>query len=279
MTATKITSALLLSLALVGCTNLKEVRDFAGESAKLSAYTELTTRFRDTYYREKPYLSGESDRLAQDNDNKRKAAYEDLLKIHQRASLYMQTLATLAGEDTFDLSKGVDSLASGIKAYPDLGIDEKHVDAISNIAKVITKWLTSSYQEHAVRNMVKEGDAPLQTTLEGMIALVRYYKNTNENEKKLVLGFFDVEILYANAPKNKLLATLARVHVQSKTLEYKNAQQKYDEAEKGIKRVAEGHKKLFENIDKLSSDEVKATISRFAKDIKTIRENLQTVRG
>ncbi|TAN74101.1 MAG: hypothetical protein EPN14_09405 [Gallionella sp.] len=279
MNTTKITSALLLTLALVGCANLKEVRDYAGESARLSAYMELTARFRDTYYREQPYLSGEPDRLAQDNDKRRKAAYEDLLKIHQRASLYMQTLATLAGEDTFDISKEVDSLASGIKAYPDFGINEKHVDAISNIAKVITKWMTSSYQERAVHNMVKEGDAPLQTTLEGMISLVRYYKKTNENERKTVLGFFEVEIPYADAPKDKLLATLARVHVQSKESEYKDAQQKYDDAEKGIKSIAGGHKRLLENIDKLSNDEVKATISKFAKDIKTIRKNLQTVRG
>ena len=54
MRATRIMSALLLTLALVACVNLKEVREYAGESAKLSAYTELTTRFRDTYYREQP---------------------------------------------------------------------------------------------------------------------------------------------------------------------------------------------------------------------------------
>jgi hypothetical protein len=277
MRATRITSALLLTLALVGCVNLKEVREYAGESAKLSAYTELTTRFRDTYYREQPYLSGEADRLAQDNDKRRKAAYEDLLKIHQRVSLYMQTLAKLAGEDTFDLSSEVDSLASGIKSYPYLGIEEKNVDAMSNIAKVIIKWMTSSYQERAVRNMIKEGDAPLQTTLEGMITLVRVYRKTNENEKKTVLGFFETEIPLADAPKDKLLVTLARAHEQSKSAEYMNAQQKYDDAEKGIKSIAEGHKRLLENIDKLSSDEVKAMISKFAKDIKTIRKNLQTI--
>jgi hypothetical protein len=261
MKATKIMSALLLTLALIGCVNLKEVRDYAGESSKLSAYTELTSRFRDTYEREQPYFSGEADRQAQDNNKRRKAAYEDLLKIHQRVSLYMQTLARLAGEDTFDLSKEVDSLASGIKAYPDFGIDEKHVDAISNISKVITKWITSSYQERAVRDMVKDGDAHLQTTLEGMMSLVRYYKKTNENESKTVLGFFEVEIPFADSPKDKLLATLARVHVQSKTLEYKNAQLKYDLAEKGIKSVADGHKKLLENIDRLSNDEVTNIIS------------------
>jgi hypothetical protein len=277
MKTIKIIFALLFTLFLVGCANLKGVRDYACESAKLSAYTELTVRFRDTYQREQPYLSGGADRLAQENDKRRKVAYEDLLKIHQRVSLYMQTLARLAGEDTFDLSRQIGSLATGIRTYPDLGIDEKHVNAVTNISRVITKWITTAYQERAVRNMVKEGDEHLQALLDGMMGLVRYYRKTNENEKNTVLGFFEVEIPFADTPKDKLLATLARAHMQSKTSDYKNAQLKYDEAEKGIKSIATGHKKLLENIDKLSVDEVESMIGTFAKDIKTIRDNLQEI--
>ncbi len=275
MKTIKIVFALSLALFLVSCANLKGVRDFASESAQLSAYTELTTRFRDTYQREQPYLSGEADRLAQENDKKRKAAYEDLLKIHRRVTLYMQTLAKLAGENAFDLSKQIDALGAGIKAYPDLGIDEKHVNAVTNISKVITKWITAAYQEQAVRSMVREGDPHLQTVLDGMMGLVRYYRKTNENEKNTVLGLFEVEIPFADNPKDRLLATLARAHMQSKTSEYVNAQRKYDEAEKGIRSIATGHRKLLENIDKLSVDEVESMISTFAKDIKSIRESLQ----
>jgi hypothetical protein len=275
MKTIKILFTLSLVFFLVNCANLKGVRDFASESAQLSAYTELTARFRDTYQREQPYLSGEADRLAQENDKKRKAAYGDLLKIHQRVTLYMQTLAKLAGENTFDLSKQIDSLGAGIKAYPDLGVDEKQVDAITNISKVITKWITTAYQEKAVRSMVREGDPHLQTVLDGMMGLVRYYRKTHENEKNTVLGLFEVEIPFADNPKDRLLATLARAQMQSKTSEYVNAQRKYDEAEKGLRSIATGHKKLLENIDKLSVDEVESMISSFAKDIKSIRESLQ----
>ena len=266
-----------MTLALFGCANLKEVRDYADESAKLSAYTELTTRFRDTYQREQPYLSGEADHLAQDNDKRRQAAYADLLKIHQKVTLYMQTLAILAGEDTFDLSPQIDSLSSGIKVHPELGIDAQHVDAATNISKVITTWLTSSYQKQAVGNMIEEGDPSLQKMLDAMTTLIRYYRKTNENEKKTVLGFFEMEIPFADTPKDRLLVTLAQAHVQAKTIEYNNAQLKYDEAEKGIKSIAEGHRKLLENRNTLSTDEVKAMIIRLTQDIKTIRENLQTV--
>lgn len=59
---------------LGGCNNLQEVTDYAKESAKLSEYTALTTRFRDTYARELPYLSGVPSSLAQKNDLKGKKA-------------------------------------------------------------------------------------------------------------------------------------------------------------------------------------------------------------
>jgi len=275
MKSIRIVFALVLALFFFSCSNLKGVRDFANESAQLSAYTELTTRFRDTYQREQPYLSGEADRLAQENDKKRKAAYVDLLKIHQKVTLYMQTLAKLAGENAFDLSKQIDALGAGIRAYPDLGINEEHVNAAAKISRVITKWITAAYQEQAVRSMVREGDPHLQTVLDGMMGLVRYYRKTHENEKNTVLGLFEVEIPFADSPKDRVLATLARAHMQSKKTEYLHAQRKYDEAEKGIRSIATGHKELLENIDKLSVDEVESMISTFAKDIKSIRESLQ----
>ena len=263
---------------LGGCNNLQEVTDYAKESAKLSEYTELTTRFRDTYQREQPYLTGQQSVLAQRNDVKRKDAYVDLLKINQTVSLYMQTLATVAGEDAFDLSKEIDSLAGGIKTYPDIGINEKHVDAISSVAKVVTKWATSSYQNKAVKVLIQESNSSLQTTLDGMSTLVRYYKKTNDNERKQVLGFFETQLLFTNS-ENQLLTALAKEQAQLKLAEYNNIQHKYQKAEKGIRNVADGHKKLFDNIDSLSKADIKSAMKEFADNIKSIRNGLQIVRN
>ncbi|MDB5916326.1 MAG: hypothetical protein JWR40_560, partial [Massilia sp.] len=53
-------SSLFFSLLLGGCAttniSLQEVREFADQSAKLGGYSELSTRFRDTYAREQLYL-------------------------------------------------------------------------------------------------------------------------------------------------------------------------------------------------------------------------------
>ena len=266
-----------LTAVFMGCVNLKAVQDFAAESAKFSAYTELTTRFRDTYQREQPYVSGQTAQLAQANDAKRKASYPDLLKIQRSVALYMRTLATLAGDKTFDFSKSLDSLESGIKAHHDFGIGENQVEAYSNLSQVVAKWIASGYQTRAVRAMLKEGDPPLQILLEGMVSLVGHYRRTNENERSSVIGLLEVEIAFVDPSKDLLLTTLARAHLQSKLQEYQLADGRYAEVEKGIKKIQGGHRALVENADRLSSAEVKTMLSALTKDLKSIRYNLQTV--
>jgi hypothetical protein len=277
MKSTRILCTLIVLFCLAGCADLKEVQRYAAESAKFSAYTELTTRFRDTYQREQPYLPGAAEREAQINDKKRREAYPDLIKIHQGVSLYMQTLAKLAGDDTFDLSKPIGALAGGIKTHPDTGIQKSHVDAFFGITKIASRWATSAYQQGAVRQMVVEGDTPLQTMLDGMLSVVRYYEKTNEGERATVVGFFETELPFVNTPKDRLLATLAKAHLQSKSSEYQAAKRKYAEAARGLRSIADGHRRLVENIDKLSDQQTKALIETIAKDIETVRGNLNTL--
>ncbi|GGY84746.1 hypothetical protein GCM10011613_32210 [Cellvibrio zantedeschiae] len=277
MKIVKLVLILCIASSLTACTNLKEVREYATESAKFSSYNELTLRFRDTYSREQPYLNGEAEKLAQATDLGRKAAYDDLIKIQKSVSLYMETLAQVAGEDSFSLAKELDALKGGIKAHPNFNVDAKQVDAVSNITQILAKWITSAHQEQAVRKMVQEGNEPVQTLLAGMKSLVRIYKATNENEKNEVLGLLETNIAFADAKKDALLIALARAHIQAKTVEYNNAQVKYELAEKGLNNIAEGHTYLHNNIDKLSKAEIKTSVSKLAKDIKIIRTNLESL--
>src|SRR5690349_2115828 len=74
---------LACALLLAGCAStggpvsLQEVREFADASARLGGYAELARRYRDTYEREQPYLSPVTDKLARENDAKRRAVYDD----------------------------------------------------------------------------------------------------------------------------------------------------------------------------------------------------------
>lgn len=271
---------LCLSLLLCGCAtngrmvSMEEVRDFANASAKLGGYTELSQRYRDTYEREQPYLSPAADRLARDNDAKRRAVYEEFVSIQKAVVLYMQTLSLLAGDGTYDLSASVDDLGLGLQANAEAGVEQKHIAAYTGLTRLLTRVIASGYQNRSVETMVRDGDADVQTLLEAMISITRLYYKTNENEKKTVLGIFDVELPFSNRNTDRVLVTLAKVHYMNKSEEYKLIDKRYDIALQGLTKVALGHQKLRENLNNLSREEVRSMIANYGRDLRKIRANL-----
>lgn len=266
--------ALLTSACATQPISLQEVRDFADASTKLAGYTEMSSRFRDTYAREQPYLSPAADRLARENDTKRRAVYEDFVAAQRAVVLYMQTLSVLAGDGRYDLTPQLDTLAAAIRTNPEVGLEQKHLVAYTGLARLLTRVIASGYQGRSVETMVRDGDQPLQTLLDGMTTIMRYYIKTNENEKKSVLGIFDVEIPMATKPADRMLVTLAKVHYMNKATEYKLVDRRYDLALDGLKKVSEGHKTLRANLGNLNRDEVRVTLQAYIRDLRLIREGL-----
>lgn len=270
---------LLASLLLAGCAStgpvsLQEVREFADASARLGGYAELARRYRDTYEREQPYLTPAADKLARENDAKRRAVYEDFVAIQKTLVLYMQTLSLLAGDGRYDLSERIDDLGNGLKANTESGLQQRHIAAYTGLSRLLTRVIASGYQNRSVETMVRDGDADVQVLLEAMISLTRLYYKTNENEKKTILGIFDVEIPFSTRNSDRMLVTLAKVHYLNKSTEYKLIDRRYELALQGLTKVALGHQKMRENMHKLSGDEVRRMLAAYGRDLRTIRDNL-----
>jgi hypothetical protein len=255
-----------------GPVSLAEVREFADASAKLGGYAELSKRYRDTYEREQPYLSPAADRIAKENDARRKAVYDDFVSIQKSLVLYMQTLSLLAGEARYDLSTQLDDLGNGLKANSESGLQQRHVAAYTGLTRLLTRVIASGYQGRSVETMVRDGDADVQALLEAMIALTRLYAKTNENEKKTILGIFDVEIPFSTKNSDRMLVTLAKVHYLSKSTEYKLIDKRYDLALQGLTKVALGHQKMRENLNKLTADETRKMLAAYGRDLRALRD-------
>ena len=270
--------ALCLSLLLGGCAStnvsLQEVREFADASAKLGGYAELSTRFRDTYAREQIYLAPAADKIARENDAKRRAIYDDFMSAQKAVVLYMQTLSLLAGDARYDMTSRLDDLGNGLRANADSPLEQKHVTAYTGMTRMLTRVIASGYQGRSVETMVRDGDADLQTLIDAMMTLTRYYSKTNDNEKKIVLGIFDIEIPFATRPQDRMLVTLAKVHYLSKSTEYKLLDKRYELALQGLTKVSLGHQKLRENLSNLHGSEVRAMLLGYVRDLQLIREGL-----
>jgi hypothetical protein len=269
-----VASLLLGGCASTGQVSLIEVRQFADASARLGGYGELARRYRDTYEREQPYLSPAADRIAKENDARRRAVYDDFVSIQKTVVLYMQTLSVLAGDTRYDLSDRIDDLGSGLKANAESGLQQRQIAAYTGLARLLTRVIASGYQNRSVETMVRDGDADVQILLDAMITLTRLYAKTNDNEKKAVLGIFDVEIPFSTKTSDRMLVTLAKVHYLSKSTEYKLVDKRYDLALQGLTKVALGHQKLRENINNLHGDEIRKMLAAYARDLTSLRDAL-----
>jgi hypothetical protein len=269
-----VVGVLLGGCASQGSVSLVEVREFADASAKLGGYAELSRRYRDTYERELPYLSPQAERVARDTDAKRRAVFEDFVAIQKTLVLYMQTLSLLAGDARYDLSGRIDDLGNGLKATTDSGLKQRHVAAYTGMTRLLTRVIASGYQNRSVDTMVRDGDADVQVLLDAMIVLTRVYEKTNENEKKTILGIFNAEIPMSNRNADRMLITLAKVHLQNKTAEYKLIDRRYKLAQQGLTKVALGHQKMRENMDQLRSEETRRMLVGYVRDLRLIRDNL-----
>jgi len=269
----------LFSLLLGGCASngpvsLAEVRDFADASARLGGYGELSRRYRDTYEREHPYLSPAADRIAKENDARRRAVYKDFLSIQKSVVLYMQTLGVLAGDARYDLSANIDELGTALGANAESGLKQRHVAAYTGLTRLLTRVIASGYQDRSVESMVRDSNADVQVLLEAMIALTRLYARTNENEKKTVLGLFDVEIPFSTRNADRMLLTLAKVHYLNKSTEYRLVDKRYDVALQGLTKVALGHQKMREHVNDLRGAELRKLLAAYGQDLRKLRDAL-----
>lgn len=241
----------VLLAVLAGCTaspRLQEARDFAADAAKLGGYADLSERFRDTYARERPYLTAAADARERATDAERRAIYTDVMAIHGAVVQYMRTLGQLAGADQFSLDAPLKALGGSIKAWPAAGLEDRHVQAFTGLARVVARAATAREQENAVRQTVQEAEPHLQLLLDAMQRLLRYYDKSGDNERAIVLGMLDVEIPFADTPRDRLLAALARAHRQARAQEYRIAGLRHTLAIRHVAAIAAAHTALLQRL-------------------------------
>ena len=243
---------LCLAALLGGCASstprTAAVREFAAQSPKLNAYHELTERYCATYQREQPFLSPAADQREKELDARRKDACGDFIKLHSGVQAYMQALGTLAGDEQYDLNDQIKAIGGGIKAWPDTGLLDRHVNAFAGLARLLSRAITRPLQENAVNDMLRDGEQPVREVLDAMRTLLRLYDKSNDNERDIVLGMLETEIPFVDAERNRLLLALAKSQQQSKTAEYRLFGLRYTLARNNLDAIERSHRALASQI-------------------------------
>lgn len=249
-------AGLMATLMLAGCTanpRLQQARAVAADGARLDGYADLAVRFRETWPRQRPYLSIAADQLERPADAERRAAYVDAMAIHAAVVAYLRTLGQLAGDDTYRMDAPLKALGGGIKAWPNAGLTDRHVNAYTGLARILARAVTEPAQERAVLQLVRDADSDLQELLGAMQQLLRYFDKSDDNERDTVLGMLDVEIPFADNARERLLAALARAHRQAKAQEYRLAGLRHTLAAKHVAAIAAAHQALLQRLEQPDS--------------------------
>lgn len=228
---------------------LQSARALASGAHSLTAYGELTERFRTTYQREQPYLSAQAALGEQQLDTRRQAACDDLITLQRAVRAYLLALGKLAGDQRYDLEDEVKGMSTAIKAWPDTGLDERHVNAYAGLSRLLARQLTQNAQDTAVQTLLRDGADAVQTLLDAMHTLLRLYAKTSHNESRIVLGLLEVEIPFADTPRDRLLAAIARELLQAKQAEYRLMARRYTLAEHQLDALARQHLALLAQLD------------------------------
>ncbi|MFC0168826.1 hypothetical protein ACFFKC_12140 [Pseudoduganella danionis] len=212
-------------LLLSGCASstpqTAAVREFAALAPNLQSYHELTERYRHTYQREQPFLTPEADAFERQQDRQRQQACDDFVKLQGGVQAYMQALGRLAGDKQYDLEDQVKAMGSGIRAWPDQGLDDRHVSAFAGLSRLLARAVTAPAQQAALQDLLRSGAPAVQQLLEAMQTLLRLYQRSSENEQAIVLGMLETELPYADPQRQRLLRALAGVLQQEKRNEYR----------------------------------------------------------
>ncbi len=251
----KLTRALLILglLALLGgCASstprMAQVRAFAAQSPKLGAYHELTERYRNTYQREQPFLDPAADARERQLDSQRQAACDDFVKLQAGVQAYMQALGQLAGDHRYDLEDQVKAMSGGIKAWPDNGIDDRHVNAYAGLTRLLARALTRPAQEAAVQELLRDGHQAMQELLGAMRTLLRLYGKTGDNEEHIVLGMLETEIPFLDSHRDRLLLALAKAQQHDRRAEYHLFGLRSTLAQNSLAAIEQSHRALFKQI-------------------------------
>lgn len=293
----RVSFALLCAAILTACANLQAVRDFAANSARLTAYQDVTQRYLSSPDRiarripSDPLFNADRKRVEEvkaliDHDK------DSLLKLHSVVTGYMAALAALAGEDAFNLSGDIDKVTGAISASPALGLNAEHVGAFGAIAQKVTSWLLAAKQAREVRSMVREYGDSMDVLLDGLQLATLAMKVRFEGENGRLQSYEDTRLAPYLAPvgseaaassedqinlrlRREAFIAVARQVGEEERAAGKKAVDSADAALGGIALVRKGHGEMRANVDRLTSDQVTAFLKNAAADLREVRDNLQ----
>jgi len=261
-----------LVTTLTGCVNLKYVSDFSSSSLKsIRNFEEIGYSFTmnclENCQEEKvnnlSFIALECDCQAN------KSADSVTLIIYNAVKGYLDGLSNLSNNSLTNYKVNVVAKSLNQQDYKSLNIEKTHVDAWLNISNILFKAFTNKYRRSKIKEYVNAGNEPLKV-LTGFLDF-----NLSENlSGKLNVQKQRLKDYYFDLTNDTTLSTFEK---RNAAADYYNRINKIEDKQKELttyskilKKVAGGHQKLTDNLQRLNKDEVMEQLIQYSSDIQDL---------
>jgi hypothetical protein len=262
----------LLSSCITGCVNLSNVHSYAEASADgIEKYQDLGYSFEQHCKDECVIDKIRAHNIAIDSMmgfdcSLYHAADSATQIIYSSIKDYFNGLSDLSN-DTLT-SYNVDSLKTSLTSgkFGKVEINKDQADAYSGIVKVLTRAVTDSYRMSKIKEYIEQANQPIQILLDKFQFIIKSNLVGELNAKKE--GYYSIYKLMV------LDTGLSEYEKLTATEDYYRKLSEINAKEDGLitysnslKKIAEGHQKLYDNRSDMKAKEFIGIISRYTNDI------------
>lgn len=264
-------------IALGACTNLGSVQKFAKLSANAASYTDLAKDYPESSFRMATYARPQDAAQLAAEEEVREEQIQALLAMHKVLLEYMANLGKLASDDTASFERPAASLAGGLQQNQ--LIDAKQAAAAKSIVSLLGRAIVDGYRRAKLASLIEDSNGDLQV----VVTCLREFSGTDyvaalKNEQATI------DKSYRDVLENPAAeATPAAVLVLRETRAAKLADlRKREKAAvlyaEILRKIGEAHQKLYEERDRISSEQVLVDLSSYSGQLDTALKELAAIK-
>lgn len=262
----------LLAGGLQSCVNLKYVNNFASSSLKsVKNFEEIDYSFKQNCL-DNCQLKKINDLAlnSQDCDCKANEKADSVtFLIYNAVKGYLDGLTNLSGNNLTNYKMDILTRSLSEGDLKSIKIEKKHIEAYSSISNILLDAFTNRYRKNKIKGYLKTGNEPFKT----LINFLEFNLSANLTGK-LNVQKQEIKDYYFDLTKDNTLSTFEK---RKAAEEYYQRSDKIEARQralttysKELKKIAGGHQKLVDNIEKLNKDEIKEQLMQYASDIQDL---------
>jgi hypothetical protein len=257
--------SLVLTSLCTSCADLSAVAKFAASAKNASTgFSEIANDFAASATRRSLYVSEEEKPTVLKQAETYKAQEPDMLAAQKVLVDYIAALAAISTDSTKSRESSIQATKGGLEK---IGMSSGQASAGVALAAKVADALTFVYRTDKAGKVIRDCNPLLQEYLKGLEHIAGTdYPDVLKNEQISAEGYYQ-GLLHSYGEKEPLAAVTIRVQMQQDLDGIAKKQQAAAAYVKILTDIGEGHQKLYDAGEHLSTKQLEAIVESYVDDI------------